>query len=143
MEAIMGTTIVGQKLRAQVVQFMSGLPIPESTPAGEAPVQRDDGVLEFYKHWRVRGTGKVNGLYATYADNDDVIEFGLSDRHGDEVRNVLQATLVLDTEHGDLNVASETKSELNVDAVVTPEKAVALEAALLYFAEVLSGREGS
>ncbi len=143
MEAIMGTTIVGQKLRAQVAQFMSGLSIPDSTPAGEAPVRREDGVLEFYKHWRVRGTGKVNGLYATYADNGDVIEFGLSDRFGDEVRNVLQATLVLDAEQGELNVASETKSELNVDAVVIPEKAAALEAALLYFAEVFSGREGS
>lgn len=143
MEAIMGTTIVGQKLRAQVAQFMGGLPIPDSTPAGEAPVRREDGVLEFYKHWRVRGTGKVNGLYATYADNGDVIEFGLSDRFGDEVRNVLQATLVLDAEQGELNVASETKSELNVDAVVTPEKAAALEAALLYFGEVFSGREGS
>ena len=139
MEIDMGTSIVGQKLRAQVVEFMRSLSIPESTPAGERPVQREDGVFEFYKHWRVRGTGKVDGLYATYADNDDVIEFGLSERVGEEVRNVLQATLVLDTEQGALNVVSETKSDLNVDAVVTPEKTAVLKAALLYFADVLSG----
>jgi hypothetical protein len=34
---------------------------------------------------------------------------------------------------------SETKSDLNVDAVVTPEKTAVLKAALLYFADVLSG----
>lgn len=133
--------MVGQKLRKQVVQFMSGLPIPSSTPAGEAPLARDDGVLQFYKHWCVRGFGN-SGLYATYSDNDDVIEFGLSERQGRDVLNVLQATLVLDTEHGELNVVSETRSELNIDAVVTPAKAAALEAALLYFAEAFNGGDG-
>ena len=137
----MATTAVGKRLRDRVAVAMSGLSIPDSTPAGEAPVRRDDGVLEFYKHWRVRGSGTINGLYATYSDHGDVIEFGLSDRYGDEVRNVLHASLVLDAEHGDFNVASEAKSELNGEGVVTPEKAALLDAALLYFGDVFSGRE--
>jgi hypothetical protein len=143
METINVTTVVGQKLREQVARFMGGLPIPVSTPAGAAPVQREDGVLEFYKHWQVRGSGNVNGLFATFADNDDVIEFGLSDRQGTEVCNVLQATLVLAEDRGELNIFSETKAELNVDAFVTPEKSSALQAALLYFDEVLTGSEGA
>lgn len=135
----MGTTEAGRKLREQVCVFMGGMPIPLSTPAGEAPVCREDGVVEFYKHWQVRGESPTSGLFATYADNDDVIEFGLTERHGNEVRNVLQATLVLAEDGGTLNVLSETNTELNLDAIVTPSRAVPLDVSLLYFRDVFFG----
>lgn len=140
----METTTVGKALREQINRFMSGFPIPESTPAGASPVQREDGVQEFYKHWRVRGNdGSNDGLYATFADNDDLIEFGLSDRQRGEVLNVLQATLTLDEDHGELTVSSDTKIELNFNTIVTPEKTAALTVAMMYFDEVFSGREGA
>lgn len=140
----METTTVGKALREQINRFMGGFPIPEGTPAGAAPVQREDGVQEFYKHWRVRGNDGINdGLYATFADNDDLIEFGLSDRQGSEVVNVLQATLTLDEDHGELTVSSDTKIELNFNTIVTPEKTAALTVAMMYFGEVFSGRESA
>lgn len=142
METMSKTSVVGKMLRDHVTRFMGGMAIPEQTPTGEAPVARDDGVLEFYKHWRVRGQGKVDGLYATFADNDDVIEFGLLDRRGDETTNVMQATLVLAEDRGELNVSSETKSELNFDAAILPSDMSTLVATLRYFGEVFDGWEG-
>jgi hypothetical protein len=139
MESIMRTTVAGQQLRAAVATFMAALAVPDTTPSGTAPVARDDGVLEFYKHWLVRGEGSGNGLYATYSDNDDVIEFGLSERDGEIVRNVLQATLVLDGDGGELNVMSEARDTLNVDAIVTPEDSKQLDAALAFFREIIQG----
>lgn len=137
------TTVVGQTLRDHVARFMGGMAIPDSTSAGEPPVSREDGVLEFYKHWRVRGNvGQVDGLYATFADNDDVIEFGLLERKNNEATNVMQATLVLADDRGELNVISETKGDLNFDAVVTPDDMSALVVTLRYFGEVFDGREG-
>lgn len=127
------------QLRELVEGFMGQLQIPESTPAGEAPVRRGDGVLEFYKNWRVRGQGKVDGLYASYSNNDDVIEFGLTERVGHDTVNVMQASLVLDDERGELNVSSETESELNFDAVVLPQAAEPLRLALLQFEAKLRG----
>lgn len=139
----MGTTQAGQKLRAHVAAFMSQFPIPASTPNADPPEMRDDGVLEFYKHWQVRGN-EDGALLATYSDFDDVIEFGLTERIGDERSlNVLHATLVLEDAHGEFNVVSETRSSLNKDAIVTTSKKAALDAALLYFGDLITGRERS
>jgi hypothetical protein len=139
MEMIMGTTEAGQKLREHVGVFMAALPIPQSTPAGEPPQRREDGVVEFYKNWLVRGTGSGQGLSATYSDNDDVIEFGLSERHDGGVLNILQATLVLAEDGGELNVISEANPDLNFDAIVNPDKSAGLEQALRYFRDILLG----
>lgn len=136
----MNTTVAThevQAMRERVLRAMSALPIPDSTPAGEPPVQRGDGVLEFYKHWRVRGESQTSGLFATYSDRDDLIEFGLTERDGDSVTNVLQASIDLDG--GELNVVSEVRTDLNFDVIVTPEKAQALDDALRFFAATFQG----
>jgi hypothetical protein len=139
MVTIMGTTLAGERLREQITRFMGALAVPESTPAGTPSARRADGVLEFYKHWRVRGTEPADGLYATYSDNDDVIEFGLTERSGSEARNILQASLVLTDDGGELNVVSEANTELNLDAVLTPQSTQPLQDALRFFGEVLRG----
>lgn len=125
------------ELRRQVSAFMGALAIPESTPAGDPPVLRMDGVTEFYKHWKVVGNNATDGLYATYSDTDDVIEFGLSERIGDSVSNVLQATLVLDEGACTLNVLSEDEMNMNYDAVITLESCAPLQNALRKFGDAL------
>lgn len=126
-----------QALRMRVQAALVALPIPESTPAGEPPVRREDGVLEFYKHWRVRGESQTSGLFATYSDRDDLIEFGLTERDGETATNVLHASIDLDG--GELNVVSEVRGDFNLDAIVTPEKAQALDDALRFFVTVFQG----
>lgn len=136
----MTTTVLtqdAQALRERVQAALSALPIPESTPNSEPPVRREDGVLEFYKHWRVRGESPVSGLFATYSDRDDLIEFGLSERDGEIVTNVLQVSIVLDG--GELNVVSEVRDDFNFDAIITPEKAQALDNALRFFVTIFRG----
>lgn len=131
------TSEVGIRFRAHVMQALANLAIPQSTPSGEPAKRRPDGVLEFYKHWRVRGgqDGSTDGLYATLSDHEDVIEFGLTERQGEVVTNVLLATLNLEEDHGELNVISEADSELNVDAIVSPGGTKALDAALGFFVQ--------
>jgi hypothetical protein len=126
-----------QMLRSRIQSALSAVSVPESTPGAEPPVQRADGVLEFYKHWLVRGEGPASGLFAMYSDCDDVVEFGLTERDGENVTNVLQASIVLDG--GELNVVSEARSDLNFDAIVTPEKAQQLDEALRFFVAVFHG----
>lgn len=136
----MTTTVLTQEaqaLREHVRAALSVLPIPESTPNSEPPVRREDGVLEFYKNWRVRGESAVSGLFATYSDRDDLIEFGLTERDGDIVTNVLQVSIVLDG--GEVNAVSEVRSDFNFDAIVTPEKAQALDDALRFFVAIFRG----
>ena len=136
----MNTTMLTQEaqaLRAHVQAVLSELPIPESTPNSEPHVRREDGVLEFYKHWRVRGDGPTMGLFATYSDRDDLIEFGLTERDGEVVTNVLQASLVLDG--GELNVVSEVRDDFNFDAIVIMGKAQALDDALRFFVTMFRG----
>ncbi|MDB6007896.1 MAG: hypothetical protein JWL65_146 [Gammaproteobacteria bacterium] len=137
--AIMATSVAGQRLREQVNAFMAAVPIPESTPAGEPPVTRADGVVEFYKHWTVRSTDSATGLYATCTDCDDVLEFGLTERQEGQTHNVLLATLVLTDDGGELNVISEANAELNLDAIVTPDNASPLLEALRYFGQLVRG----
>jgi|GEM_PF-3046085 len=144
MESMMITTAEGQKLRAQIAQVMSALAVPVETATGEAPVLRDDGVLEFYKNWRVRGEAADSGLFATYSDRDDVIEFGLTERDGESTRNVLLATLVLDDDGGELYVSSDANAEMNTRPVVIispeePREIDLLVEALNYFVDVFKG----
>ena len=134
---VMTTSVAGQRLREQVNAFMAQLPIPERTPAGEPPAIRPDGVLEFYKHWKLRGTDPASGLYATWTDCDDVLEFGLTERQEGQTRNLLQATVVLTEDGGELNVISEAKDALNLDAILTPDSTEPLQEALRYFSEHL------
>jgi len=140
------TTQNHQALRAVVERHLGVLQVPETTPAGEVPQRREDGVLEFYKHWRVRaaevGQEPGEGLFATYSDQDDVIEVGLSQRDGSGLRNVVHVSLALDDDHGELNVVSEARSELNFDAVVTADKIAPLEDALRFFVAAVQGQEG-
>jgi hypothetical protein len=136
----MTTTVLTQEaqaLRALVHAAMADLAIPESTPNSEPPTKREDGVLEFYKHWRVRGESAVSGLFATYSDHDDLIEFGLTERDGEIVTNVLQASIVLDG--GEFNVVSEVRDDFNFDAIVTPEQAQPLDDALRFFVTIFRG----
>ena len=130
------------KLREIVCVFMSALPIPAITPAGEPPVMRGDGVLEFYKEWRVRGNSSTDCLTASYSDTDDIIEFGLTERDGEIVRTVLQVSMNLDGANADLFVMSDTNTELNAgDVLITPDAAELLNAALSYFGKLVRGEE--
>ena len=137
----MATSVAGQRLREQVNAYLATLPIPlpQTTPAGEPPVTRADGVVEFYKHWPLRAADPDTSLYATCSDHDDVLEFGLTERQEAQTRNVLQATLVLTDEGGELNIISEANAELNLDAVVTPDHSNALQEALRYFGQLVRG----
>jgi hypothetical protein len=133
------TSLIGQELRQQIQTFMASIPIPERTPSGEPPAVNTAGVAEFYKHWQVRGESPTTGLFATYSDNDDIIEFGLSERRDDTLRNVLQVSLGLTAEGGELNLLSETQTDLNLDAEITPDNAQPLQRALRYFGQVIRG----
>ena len=129
------------KLREIVCVFMSALPIPAITPAGEPPVMRGDGVLEFYKEWRVRGSS-TDCLTASYSDYNDVIEFGLTERDGEIARTVLQVSMNLDGANADLFVMSDTNTELNAgDVLITPDAPELLNAALSYFGKLVRGEE--
>ena len=130
------------KLREIVRVYMSALPIPASTPAGEPPVMRGDGVLEFYKEWRVRGNSSTDCLTASYSDYNDVIEFGLTERDGEIARTVLQVSMSLDGESAEFFVMSETNAELNAgDVVIMPSATHMLDAALSYFGKLVRGDE--
>lgn len=131
------TSPVKQRLRENIIRFISGLPVPEST-ADEAPERRTDGVLEFGKHWCVRGD-QQQGVFASFSDRDDVIEFGLLERTGDVAVNLLHVTVVLDDETSEVNCISESNADFNFDVHVTPEKQERLNDALRFFAEGLQG----
>ena len=122
------------QLRQHVASFMAELPVPEATDG--AAVEREDGVVEFGKHWRVRGD-EEQGLFASYADRDDVIEFGLLERDGDTAINALHCTLVLEDGDGLFHVASDANTDLNYEVRVRPDATGRLDDALRHFADVL------
>lgn len=117
-------------LRKHIQDFMGALPIPEKAGASD-----DTG---FNKHWTLRGNDE-EGVYASYVDRDDVIEFGLLSRSGDAASNLLHATIVLDraADVAELNCMSEADSELNFDAYVHPEQLSHLDLTLETFAQWL------
>ncbi len=138
METVMNTTTAAKALRDHVVAFMASLPIPAATPAGDGPQRREDGVLEFHKHWRLRGDAR-DGLFATYSDSDDIIEFGITERSDGVAINVLLASVVLDDDGARLNVMSETDADRNYDVQLSPRDLDRLGVALRAFAANLRG----
>jgi hypothetical protein len=94
-------------------------------------------VLEFYRHWRLLGDFE-EGLFASYSDQDDVIEFGVTQRMDSEAINVLHACLILEDGYGSLNIVSSTRLELNGDWVISPASMEPLMRALDYFGEFVS-----
>lgn len=125
-----------QQIRERIAAFMDRLPVPQTS--GEDGVRREDGVAEFNKFWCVRGDYQ-QGVFASYADRDDVIEFGLLERDGETAVNLLHVTVVLDEDVATVNSMSESSMDMNFDAYVTPEKQERLEDALRFFGEWLRG----
>nr|WP_228857613.1 hypothetical protein [Pseudomonas syringae]QOQ33452.1 hypothetical protein [Pseudomonas syringae pv. actinidiae] len=125
------TSPVSQQLRRHVLNFMSALPLPAQSSDPES-FQRTDGVMEFGLHWQLRGTPS-EGVFASFSDRDDVIEFGLLERDGDVATNILHATIVLDDSDAQLNCMSEVNTEFNFDAYITPDKLDQLRASLAFF----------
>ncbi len=125
-----------QQLRERIAAFMDSLPVPQA--AGEGVVRREDGVEEFSKHWCVRGDHQ-QGVFASFTDRDDVIEFGLLERDGEAAVNLLHVTVVLDDDEAEVNSMSESNMDMNFDAYITPKKQGRLEDALRFFGEGLRG----
>lgn len=125
-----------QQLRERIATFMDSLPVPQA--AGEGGVRREDGVEEFSKHWCVRGDHQ-QGVFASFTDRDDVIEFGLLERDGEAAVNLLHVTVVLNDDEAEVNCMSESNMDMNFDAYITPEKQGRLEDALRFFGEGLRG----
>ena len=125
-----------QQLRERIAAFMDSLPVPQA--AGEGGVRREDGVEEFSKHWCVRGDHQ-QGVFASFTDRDDVIEFGLLEYDGETAVNLLHVTVVLDDDEAEVNSMSESNMDMNFDAYITPEKQGRLEDALRFFGEGLRG----
>lgn len=123
-----------QQLRERITTFIGSLPVPQD--AGEGAVRREDGVEEFSKYWRVRGDYQ-HGVFASFTDRDDVIEFGLLERDGESAMNLLHVTVVLGDDEAEVNSMSEASMELNFDAYTTPEKKERLDDALHFFEEAL------
>lgn len=128
------TSLVCQQLRERITTFMGGLPVPQA--AGEGSVRRNDGVEEFSRHWCVRGDDQ-RGVFASFTDRDDVIEFGLLERDGEVAVNLLHVTVVLDDDEAEVNSMSESNMDMNFDAYITPDKQGRLEDALRFFGEGL------
>lgn len=130
------TSPVCQQLRERIAAFMDSLPVPQA--AGEGGVRREDGVEEFSKHWCVRGDHQ-QGVFASFTDRDDVIEFGLLEYDGETAVNLLHVTVVLDDDEAEVNSMSESNMDMNFDAYITPKKQGRLEDALRFFGEGLRG----
>jgi len=128
------TSQATQQLRGRIADFMDRLQVP--LIADENSHHREDGVPEFSKHWCVRGN-EHQGVFASFTDHDDVIEFGLLERNGETVMNLLHVTVVLDDDEAEMNSMSESSMEMNFDARISPEKQEYLENALRFFAEGL------
>jgi len=125
------TSPVSQQLREHVLTFMSSLPVPAPSSDPEA-VKRPDGVNEFGLQWKLRGSAP-DGVFASFSDRDDVIEFGLLERTGDVATNILHATVVLDDDDAQLNCMSEVNTDFNFDAYITPERLNRLRESLAFF----------
>lgn len=116
---------------------MRDMPVPTSTP-DEALERRDDGVVEFNRHWCVRGNDQ-QGVFASFGDQDDVIEFGLLERDEGVAVNLLHVTVVLDDEASEMICMSESNTDFNFEVQITPEKQGRLNDALRFFADGLRG----
>jgi hypothetical protein len=125
------------QVRDIIHSSMHGMPVPSSTP-DETLERREDGVVEFNRHWCVRGNDQ-QGVFASFCDQDDVIEFGLLERDGEMAVNLLHVTVVLDDDASEMNCMSESNTDFNFETQVTPEKQGRLNEALRFFADGLRG----
>lgn len=83
--------------------------------------------------WCVSGDLEC-GVFASYKDFEDIIEFGLLARDGDSATNLLHATLVLtDADNGELICSSEELAALNFSAFVTSNSCQRLNEPLRFF----------
>lgn len=93
-----------------------------------------NGVREFALNWPCRGT-HAQGVLASIRDREDIIEFGLLERDGDDATNLLNATVVLD--EALLVCSSAINDEFNFSARVSPGQPDRLQSVLDFFAEQL------
>ncbi|ANN80865.1 hypothetical protein [Bordetella flabilis] len=136
------TAATCRMVREHVLSFMSSLPGP-GEEKDEEVIVRPDGVREFGRQWVVRRSPDESSLSATLSHRDNVIEFGLLQREGDEARNVLYATVVLDDEEVLLNVVSEADMDYNFDAKVDESSLRRLDDVLRLYASYLGGTSAS
>lgn len=127
------TSIAAQKLRTEIVTFMENLSLPNTS---DSSLTREDGVVEFTKHWCCRGSYD-QGVFASWSDQDDVIEFGLLERNGDSTVNLLHITVILNELESKVNSISEANGELNFDEYITTDRREPLQIALRNFGKML------
>ena len=88
---------------------------------------------EFTLHWCARGNMQ-NGLFASIADTDGVLEFGLLERvEGQAPRNIIHVSCTVDDDTVGLLATSDENSELNYSATITPDRRKSLNTALEFF----------
>ncbi len=129
-----------QPMRALISSLMRQLPVPDD-PSDVVRI-REDGTQEFTRHWCVRGT-PTNGLFASYKDWDDVIEYGLLERCDGTTTNILHVTVLCDDDEvANVNCLSETNDELNFDITLPKGQELDenLDKAFSYFAMNLGGQ---
>ena len=125
-------TIISNVIREHIHTMMAALPIPDDVVIE----RREDGIDEFNRHWCVRGDFD-QGLFASYTDRDDLIEFGLLERSADQTINVLHVTLILDDDETLMHCFSEFDNTMNFDAKITPQHTTSLDKAIQFFARSL------
>lgn len=96
----------------------------------------EDGI----KYWQVSGS-ELDGVSASFADADDVIEFGLLTRVDGHPTNILHATIVIDSDHAEIDCVSDTRDDMNFSRTLKaePDGEDGLAIACQYFAEITNG----
>ena len=117
-------------VRDTISAFMSHLPIPDR----DGRESREEP--GFNKFWCIRGD-HLQGVFASYTDRDDVIEFGLFERGSVVGINHLHVAVVLDDNEVEMLCASEVNTEMNFNTAITPEKQECLISTLKFFGENL------
>lgn len=70
---------------------------------------------DFTHHWTCRGNYST-GIFASWTDHDDVIEFGILSRNENVAANILHVTVVLETDISFITVASDITTEMNFES---------------------------
>ena len=95
-----------------------------------------NGIEPLRVSWLVSGV-ELDGVTASFADADDVIEFGVLSRVNGVPTNVLNVSLSLDDEEAKIYCLSEERADMNFQGPVSAEQASdGLFIACDYFAEV-------
>lgn len=130
----MTTVTLDHPLRTHVLGYLSRIAIPASLTL---PRAEDEGAIAV--RWMVRGSAE-SGVSASYADADDVIDFGLLSREQGEPINVLHVTLVLnDAGGGNAHVTSAVHETLNVNTPISVSNVRILNEALQAFVAAHGG----